>query len=101
MLPEAIILSFQVTAIYLLFQEGMLLGWLRIAAANLFDKGFGMKASRYIQKPLWDCLPCMASIWTCVLSWSIDWQLMLTVCGLNFLIQRAIIQQEDERIIDQ
>ena len=40
----------------------------------------------WITKPLYDCLPCMASFWTCIILWKIDIKSMLIVCGMNAII---------------
>jgi hypothetical protein len=90
MIERAVILSLQITAIYMLFQEGMILGWLRIKVANALDRRFGLVSSKYIQKPVWDCLTCMAGIWTIVLTLSFNWKLILAVCGMNSLIDKLL-----------
>jgi hypothetical protein len=96
MIELALILSLQITAIYVCFQEGMLLGWLRIFLANWLDKYLGSKISRYVQKPIWDCLPCMASVWTLLLALryirepDIIMALILIVCGINVLIDKIL-----------
>lgn len=97
MIEIPVILSLQITCIYFLFAEGQFLGWLHIWSANKLDKLVGLTASKYIQKPLWDCLPCMASIWTIVLTESLNWKLILVVCGINVLIDKLLSY---ERIID-
>jgi hypothetical protein len=43
-----------------------------------------------IIKPLYDCLPCMASFWTCVILWKIDIKAMLIVCGMNAIIASVL-----------
>jgi hypothetical protein len=90
MLVQAIILSLQITAVYIVFQQGMLLGDVKIKAANYFDKYLGPTKSRYVQKPIWDCLMCMASVWTIILTLSFNIPLMLLVCGINTLIDKII-----------
>lgn len=105
MIIHAIILSFQITAIYILFQEGMLLERLRsfierivdavcIFFAKKFVKGnplaAGMKASKYLLKPIFGCVICMASVWTIILTWSFNLPLILLVCGINVLIDKII-----------
>lgn len=90
MIITALILSLQITAVYIVFRQGMLLGWFRIMMANVLDKRFGMLRSRYIQKPLWDCLPCMASVWTIILMWKIDVRMILLVCGMNVIINKFL-----------
>ena len=90
MIEQAVILSLQITAIYIVFQQGMLLGWVRIVTANLLDNLLDIRISRYIQKPLWDCLMCMSSIWTIALTRSFDIKLILVVCGINCLIEKYL-----------
>lgn len=79
-----------ITGIHVAFQTGNVLSFVRIAVANALDKAVGKKWSRYIQKPLWDCLPCMASVWVLVLSQHVDLGVTLAVCGLNAVIERLI-----------
>jgi len=90
MLLSSIILSLQITAIYFIFQQGMFLGWFRILMANHIDLVYGKTASRYIQKPLWDCLICMASVWTIIFTQSFNVSLMLVVCGINAVIDKIL-----------
>ena len=92
MIREAFILSLQITAIYLLFQQGMLLGWLRISVANLLDWFFvkDIRISRLIQKPFWDCLTCMAGIWTIILTGTLNFKLILWVCTMNAFIDKLL-----------
>lgn len=89
-----IYISLIITAIYVCFSQGMILSFVRVAVANLLDKRIGKKWSLYVQKPLWGCLPCMASIWTVVIAWRFDIWLMLAVCGLNVIISRIIERDE-------
>ncbi len=95
MIIHAIILSLQITAIHVLFLDGMLLAPLRIKMANMIDKAFGKAKSRMIQKPLWDCLACMASVWTIILTQSFDIGLILIVCGINALISKILDYEEN------
>lgn len=94
MLVQAITISLQITAIYVLFQQGSLFGWVRICIANLLDKYFDKIKSIYIQKPLWDCLCCMSSFWTILLTWSFDIRLLLCVCGVNCIIYNLFFADE-------
>lgn len=98
MIERAFILSIEILAIYVLLQQGMILGWFRIIMANIFDLMFEKKWSRYLQKPLWDCFTCMSSVWTIILTLSFNIRLMLIVCGLNFIIEKSL-NLEDERVI--
>lgn len=90
MLTQALVLSIQIIGIKICFSEGMIMGWFMIGTANLLDKIFGLKVSKYIQKPLWDCFVCMASFWVIILSWSFDIKMILLVCGLNLIIDKII-----------
>ena len=94
MITKAIEISFIITAIYVIFQQGMLLGCFRINTANLFDWLFGRKVSTYIQKPLWDCLPCMAGFLTIIITFSFNLLLILLVCGINVLIEKCFLDEE-------
>lgn len=95
MLYEAFILSIQIIAIHVCFMEGMILGWFRISTANMLDWLVGKRWSKIIQKPLWDCFTCMASLWVIVLTFSFDIKLILLVAGLNFIIDKIIPDASD------
>ena len=101
MLEQAIILSLKITAIHILFSQGMLLGWFRIECANFFDERFGKKWSRYIQKPLWDCMSCMASLWTLILTFGgikgigYTISIMLIVCAINAIIEKFLDYEDN------
>lgn len=95
MIIQAIILSLQITAIWVLFAPGNLLYPLRVAIANKLDKWMGKKNSIIAQKPLFDCLCCMSSVWTILLTLSIDIPLMLVVCGINCIIFNMLINEKN------
>ena len=59
--------------------EGMVFDYLR------FEEILPIKL-QWIVKPLYDCLPCMASFWTIVLLQGIHIKSMLIVCGMNAII---------------
>lgn len=86
MIQQIAVLSLMITGLRVATWSGNMLMHPRVWCANLLDKILGKKWSRYVQKPLWDCLPCMASVWTIVFTWSIDIKLILAVCGMNVLI---------------
>ncbi len=90
MLQAAVLLSIQILAIHLLFNKSPIGMPVKIAFANMFDKLFGKKASKIIQSPLWDCFICMSSVWTILLSWSVDPLLIIAVCGVNIIINKLI-----------
>jgi len=90
MLMNAFIISIQIIAVHLCFKQGEIFGEVRIATANLLDWLFGKSMSIYIQKPMWNCVVCMASIWTIILSWSFDIHLILLVCGINYFLDKFI-----------
>lgn len=105
MIQHAIILSLQITAIYILFQEGMLLERLRGWIETLFDQMFiwlakktrqpdyeitGKQWSKHWIKPVFGCVICMSGIWTIILTWSINIPLIFVVCGINVIIDKFI-----------
>ena len=75
---QLIEISLICTAIYVCFLEGMVFHKLRINDL--------LKENEWIVKPIYDCLPCMASIWTCLILWNIDIKSILIVCGMNAII---------------
>lgn len=94
MIERIIILSLIITGIHVVFQQGNMLSSVRVLVANWLDNTIGKKWSCYVQKPLWCCIPCMASVWTIVLTWDVDVFLICAVCGLNLIISRIIEQEE-------
>lgn len=90
MLLLALITSLKITAIYTIVQQGMLLHPVRASVATQFDNLFGLTISKYVQKPLWSCLPCMSSFWTVILTLSFDINLILIVCGINAIIDKYL-----------
>jgi len=79
LLEDVIIISLICAGIHVCFWEGMILGKL------------GEKMQHWIFKPVAMCLPCMASVWSILLTMTIDVKLMLAVCGMNTIIA-ALIQ---------
>ena len=75
---QLIEISFICAGIHVCFLEGMIFEKLRIERY--------INVQEFIVKPLYDCLPCMASFWTCLLLWKIDIKAMLIVCGMNAII---------------
>lgn len=100
MLKASMLISLQITAIYVAMWDGNILGWLRAFIATGLDQLLSVRISRYIQKPIWDCLPCMASVWTILLACRIDLLLILTVCGINVIIDQFIKHPDNERPVD-
>jgi hypothetical protein len=105
MLHSIILLSLIITGIFIVFQQGMFLGWARAILATQLDElcmfcckklkvknalVTGSKISVIIQKPLWDCLPCMSGLWVIVITRSFDIVLILAVCGLNAVIAKTL-----------
>lgn len=109
----AVIVSVRIVAVYILFRDGMLLSFLRVRFANWIEDLDGcstkedhirhLKFCRYIQKPLWDCLPCMGSLWTLIwMIWDgdiISFNQVVTVVflvvGLNTLISFSFFKDEE------
>lgn len=92
-----VLVSLMITGIYVSFQDGNILSPVRVFVANGLDKFLGKKWSRVIQKPLWDCLACMASLWTIALTQRFDIGLILAVAGLNALIDKWFTDEEEVR----
>lgn len=90
-----LITSLEILAIYMIW--GKMLERQRAFVATMFDKWFGLKMSKYIQAPLWDCYICMSSVWTIVLMiGSIHnplhlFEYALTVCGISTIINYAFL----------
>lgn len=56
----------------------------------------------WLRKPLYDCPPCMASVWSIVSSWYFGLEsigdivpLALAVCGLNYILLRLFPYTDD------
>jgi hypothetical protein len=79
MLLDVIEISLICTGIHVCFWEGMIFGKL------------GERMQHWIFKPVAMCLSCMASVWSILLTMTIDLKLMLAVCGMNTIIA-ALIQ---------
>ena len=94
MIIHTIILSLQITAIYVCFMEGMIFGEIRI---YLLQKT--PKHKQWIFKPIFDCLICMGGIYSLALGY-IEFgltfkellQTMIAVIGLNTLIDCYLSQ---------
>lgn len=93
MIQQVILLSLQILAVHVICQPGMIMGCPRAFLATGLDRMLGMKWSKIVQKPLWDCLACMSGIWTIILTQTFNLPLILAVCGLNYLIQKAITHE--------
>lgn len=52
----------------------------------------------WIVKPLYDCLPCMASVWTIVLTQSVNIKDILIVCGMNAIIASVLQFLENTKL---
>lgn len=98
-MEKIIITSLIITAIHIAFKPGNVLSFLRVWIANGLDITVGMKWSKYVQKPLWDCLPCMASVWTIVITGRFDVLLICAVCGLNVIISQALIFADEGEVV--
>jgi len=76
---QLIEISLICVGIHVCFLDGMVFECLRI------EKYLHSKLQWFV-KPLYDCLPCMASVWTCIILWKIDIKAMLIVCGINAIL---------------
>lgn len=90
LLLMAAITSAQITFIHMLFWDGMIL--------RFFKEN---KLPRFIQKPLYDCLICMTSIWG-FFFWIAEWNASVNlfwfwflVGGINVLISGIVGRAED------
>lgn len=83
-------ISLIITAIHICCKDGMIFSEIRIFMQNQLDK-LG-KASYVIQKPLFSCIICMASVWGVLgcLYFGVplkQWiETILTICGINVII---------------
>jgi hypothetical protein len=89
-LSQVIIISLIITALHFAFMQGNFLSPVRMFMANGFDIVFGRKWSLIIQKPLWGCLPCMASVWGLIFC-GFNLPLICAVCGLNVIICQSLV----------
>jgi len=92
----ALNISLCILAVYACTREGMILERPRAAVQTFLDRVCGYSLSEWLQKPLFGCLVCMASLWTLVLSpvfsvklWDIP-IMALTVCGINYVLWKFI-----------
>lgn len=89
-----LILSLKITAVYKCFQPGNVFFSLRNHIASLlYDTSL-----RIIEKPLYDCLPCMASIWGTIfyfLSVKNNYnfiEVIIIVCGMLSVIEHFLTE---------
>jgi len=75
---QLIEISLICTGIHVCFFEGMIFGKL------------GSRMEAWYYKPLAMCLPCMASVWTIVLTQSVNIKDILIVCGMNAIIASVL-----------
>lgn len=100
MIGEVIIASLIITGLHFAFMQGNVLSPVRVFVANKLDAWIGKKWSAIVQKPLWNCMPCMASVWGLILL-GVNIPAILAVCGLNVIISQAIDFSEGEVIAGQ
>ncbi len=89
-LEYCFVISLCITAVHVSMWQGMILGGFRV---EVLDKHL----PELIKKPLYECLPCMASLWTLLLyplidsvRTPIDLLSFFIVCGINTLIDSFI-----------
>ncbi len=93
MIITSLQISLCILAIYACTRDGMILGKLRAYIQTLIDKIFGVEASEWVCKPLFECITCMASVWGiigCIVFGVslIDWPVtILMVCGINVIFK--------------
>jgi hypothetical protein len=98
MIGQVIIVSLIITGLRFAFMQGNVLSPVRVWCANRLDVLVGQSWSKYIQKPLWGCMPCMASVWGLILC-GFNIPVILGVCGLNVIISQAVDFGEGEVIV--
>jgi len=109
MIETALSISLVCLAIHALFWDGMIFYRIGriiqeiivivltvITGISDFTEEDIVKASEWILKPVFGCLICMASFWTLIAFYIFHfntyplWQLMLTVCALNVLMDSVV-----------
>lgn len=95
MIADLIVTSFAITGIHVAFWQGNICFPFRRLVANGLDRHIGKKGSRLVQKPLWDCLPCMSSVWTIVLSWEVNVIMILAVCGCLAILETTLSDKNE------
>lgn len=98
MIEKIIIVSLIITGLHFAFMQGNVLSPVRVWCANRLDAWIGQKWSKYVQKPLWGCMPCMASVWGLILC-GVNIPAILAVCGLNVIISQSLTFGEGEVIV--
>jgi hypothetical protein len=89
-----IITSLKITTIHVACWTGYILHGVRNSIAEIL---YTVKM-RWLEKPLYDCLPCMASFWG-FFFWWIDGgnynlvDVVLITCGINCLIERVVFEK--------
>lgn len=103
---QLIEISLICTGIHVCFMEGMIFSKLRFDVYKIYliwhrikfkklkstdyidqdDYAIIETAIEFISKPIYDCLPCMASIWTILIMREIDIKSIIIVCGMNAII---------------
>lgn len=97
MIIEAIEISLKILAVHVLFKD-FFLQCVAQGIENFLDYNIGMKATAVIINPLFHCYVCMSSLWTMVFGWELSWQMplkILMVCGINYIINRCYVRNED------
>jgi hypothetical protein len=98
MINSIVVISLICTGIHALFLEGNLLSPVRVRIANKLDVLCGKRWSKIIQKPLYDCLACMASVWGLIFA-GFNIPVILAVCGFNFIIARMIEAPDEPEML--
>jgi hypothetical protein len=94
MIAKVILISLFCTGLHIAFSQGNALSFIRVWVANKLDHLLGKKWSLYVQKPIWGCLPCMASVYGLLLG-GFNLLIICAVCGLNVIIDRKIVRDEE------
>lgn len=93
---QLIEISLICTGIHVSFMEGMIFSKIRLdLILDIFRHTYNDyskidKIVEIITKPLYDCLPCMASVWTILIMREIDIKSIVIVCGMNAIIASVL-----------
>lgn len=86
------IVSIKIAAIYICFRPSMIFGFVRSYYGQAFDELCepNYKLSKILQKPLWDCVTCMSSFWTIIITGTFEINSVLVICFFNYLLSKIL-----------
>jgi hypothetical protein len=96
MITASLNISLIILGVHASTRDGMIFERPRAAIQNVMDRMLGVVWSERLQKPLFSCVVCMASVWSLILSpyFGIAWYnipaIILTVAGINYFVDMCI-----------